>query len=194
MSYTKAYTPTTWVNGSQPALSAENLQNIEDGIDTLDDRIVTLGEIPAHIADEFSSASTYNKADLVYYNNGLYICTTAVETAGAWNASNWSPVTIATVFALFLEAINYNHETAMSAVDDTAASIAPIYSESSTYAIGDYCTQDGQLYKCVFPVETPGAFDSARWEEVSVVDEFQQTVTYATDAQINDIVAIIEGE
>jgi len=32
-----SYTKTTWVNGSAPPISAANLQNIEDGIETLDD-------------------------------------------------------------------------------------------------------------------------------------------------------------
>ena len=32
-----AYTKTTWVNGSAPAINASNLQNIEDAVDNLDD-------------------------------------------------------------------------------------------------------------------------------------------------------------
>lgn len=37
----KIYSPTTWVNGSQPAISAENLNHIENGIDAIDDRVLT---------------------------------------------------------------------------------------------------------------------------------------------------------
>lgn len=37
----KIYSPTTWVNGQQPAISAENLNHIENGIDAIDDRVLT---------------------------------------------------------------------------------------------------------------------------------------------------------
>ena len=36
MAYTKQYTKTTWVNNSPPAINANNLNNIEDGIDAVD--------------------------------------------------------------------------------------------------------------------------------------------------------------
>lgn len=38
----------------------------------------------------FSAASTYAVNDKVTYLGLCYICTTAVPTAGAWNASNWT--------------------------------------------------------------------------------------------------------
>jgi hypothetical protein len=49
--------------------------------------------------------------------------------------------------------------------------IAPAFSASSTYAVGDYCTHDGLLYKCSSAVSTAGAWNSANWEAVAVVDE-----------------------
>lgn len=61
-------------------------------------------------ADEFSQTKTYAVGDHVTHEDDLYVCVTAVSTAGAWNASNWSEVTnpgprlplpdeIATIFA-----------------------------------------------------------------------------------------------
>ena len=47
-------------------------------------------------ADAFGATSTYAVGDLVEYTDGtttsLYKCTTAVETAGAWDASDWTLV------------------------------------------------------------------------------------------------------
>lgn len=40
--------------------------------------------------DAFSDQSTYAVGDFVTYNNKIYKCTTAVTTAGAWNAANWT--------------------------------------------------------------------------------------------------------
>lgn len=43
--------------------------------------------------DIFSTSNTYAVGDYVQYNNTIYRCTTAVTTAGAWNASNWTQLT-----------------------------------------------------------------------------------------------------
>ena len=52
-----------------------------------------------------------------------------------------------------------------------SASIAPAFSSSSTYAVGDYCTHEGLLYKCTTAVSTAGAWDAANWTAVAVTDE-----------------------
>lgn len=54
-------------------------------------------------ADTFSESKTYAVGDLAEYTSGsgsavvtkLYKCTTAVTTAGTWNASNWTEVGLA---------------------------------------------------------------------------------------------------
>lgn len=40
------------------------------------------------IADEFSASNTYKVGDYVMHNGLLYMCITAVVSAGAWNAAN----------------------------------------------------------------------------------------------------------
>lgn len=47
------------------------------------------------IAPAFSTSETYAVGDFVIYNFMLYKCTTAVQTAGAWNAANWTASTVA---------------------------------------------------------------------------------------------------
>lgn len=46
-------------------------------------------------APAFSTSSTYAVGDHVTYNGALYRCTTAVTTAGAWDASKWTADTVA---------------------------------------------------------------------------------------------------
>ena len=53
---------------------------------------------PDVIASAFSTASIYALGDYVMYNGKLYECTTAVTTAGAWNAGNWTESKVMTSF------------------------------------------------------------------------------------------------
>ena len=44
-------------------------------------------------------------------------------------------------------------------------------SASGIYSIGDYCVYQAVLYKCITAISVPEAFDSSKWEEVTVSDE-----------------------
>lgn len=48
----------------------------------------------ASTSDVFDATSTYSVNDVVIYNNLLYICTTAVNVPGPWDASHWSRTTV----------------------------------------------------------------------------------------------------
>ena len=52
---------------------------------SLDDKLDSTSAAPA-----FSASSTYAVGEHVTYNGALYRCTTAVTTAGAWDASKWA--------------------------------------------------------------------------------------------------------
>lgn len=53
----------------------------------------------AVIAPAFSKTSTYAVGDLVMQGGKLYECSTAVETAGDFDANDWTQTTIATLIA-----------------------------------------------------------------------------------------------
>ena len=53
---------------------------------------------PDVIAPAFSTSATYALGDYVMYNGKLYECTTAVTTAGAWVAGNWTESKVMTSF------------------------------------------------------------------------------------------------
>lgn len=48
---------------------------------------------------EFSTDSTYAVGDVVTHDGGLYVCSTAVETAGPWDAGDWTATTIAALLS-----------------------------------------------------------------------------------------------
>ena len=67
----KIYSPTTWVNGSQPAISAENLNHIENGIDAIDNRVVTHDGDIADLQTAVQTATDAQIAAIVAKIRGL---------------------------------------------------------------------------------------------------------------------------
>lgn len=55
-----------------------------------------------------------------------------------------------------------------------AVAAAAAYNPSGTYAIGDYCTNDGNLYKCNTPIESGEAWNAAHWTETTVAAELAE--------------------
>lgn len=58
-------------------------------------------------------------------------------------------------------------------VTDAAArgSLAPAYSASSTYAVGDLVLHEGQLYECSTAISTAEEWTAAHWTAKTVADE-----------------------
>lgn len=67
----KIYSPTTWVNGQQPAISAENLNHIENGIDAIDNRVVTHDGDIANLQSAVQTATDAQIAAIVAKIRGL---------------------------------------------------------------------------------------------------------------------------
>jgi hypothetical protein len=61
--------------------------------------------------------------------------------------------------------------------------IAPAFSASSTYAVGDYVTHEGLLYKCTTAVSTAGAWNASDWTAVAVTDEMGADTPLPFDAE-----------
>ena len=54
----------------------------------------------------------------------------------------------------------------------TLEDIAPIYSTSATYSIGDYVIHNGILYKCIININTPEpTWSSLKWQKVNLGEE-----------------------
>lgn len=71
-------------------------------------------------------------------------------------------------------------EAAQEAASFVNSIIAPSYSTSLMYAVGDYCTYSGAMYRCT--TATDGAFNPAHWEAVKVGSEFQRV-----DGDVDDL-------
>ena len=63
--------------------------------DNLDDQDSIVHQAFLDLAPVFSTANTYAVKDVVLYDNKIWICHTAVTTAGAWTGSaNWTQTTV----------------------------------------------------------------------------------------------------
>lgn len=51
------------------------------------------------------------------------------------------------------------------------------YSAAQTYAVGDYCTHDGKLYRCTTAITEAEAWTEAHWAETSVTAELEAIST-----------------
>ena len=68
--------------------------------------------------------------------------------------------------------------------DLASANVAAPYDTTVTYAIGQYCLHEGNIYRCI--AITTGAFDSTKWTQIVVTGEFRRVVelTSAQYAQL----------
>ena len=92
------YTKTTYVNDSEPALDADNLNNAENQISALTAAVNAQATINTNLAgnfaSEYSPSATYAVNAYRTYQNVLYKCTTAITTPEAWNSAHWTSVKV----------------------------------------------------------------------------------------------------
>lgn len=70
------------------------------------------------------------------------------------------------------------------------ASLAPVYSASKSYAIGDYATYDGHLYRCVYSIPSPESWNVSHWVQVSVCNDFSDI----NNVLVNDTTNIFNSD
>ena len=67
----------------------------------------------------------------------------------------------------------------------TAASMAPVYSTSATYAVGDYVVYNGQLYRCTTAIETAEAWTSEHWASDAIAPEVGELKNATNDLALS---------
>jgi hypothetical protein len=77
--------------------------------------------LAGNLAAAFSSSSPYAVGDYCTYDGVLCKCTTAVSTAGAWNAANWTEVAVTNEMASLLR---YAFASPTPTVSGTSATVA----------------------------------------------------------------------
>jgi len=163
------------------------------------------GKLSDSTAD-FSPSSTYEVGDFCKYDGALYVCKTAITTAGAWDAAKWTAMPnsealfgtgdealkntiVATVPMTALRATSdpEEYELRPGAADpwdgklDTLSEAAN-WNAATTYAIGDFCTY--QAYSYVAIAATTGNIPSSSptyWKQASLANQFSGLNKALTD-------------
>jgi len=74
--------------------------------------------------------------------------------------------------------------------------IAPRYSSTGTYAVGDYCMQEGQTYRCIVPIESAENFTASHWVAVDIANDLSGSVSDLKSAigELNKVDVIVRGD
>lgn len=93
----------------------------------------------AFITDEYDAESTYAIGDMVIHENALYVCSTEITTAEAWNSAHWTLTDIATAIGKVEMAIptktsDLQNDSGFAQIDDSEASASKTWSSEK---IGD---------------------------------------------------------
>lgn len=81
--------------------------------------------------------------------------------------------------------------------------IADDFSTAKRYAIGDYAVYERKLYRCITEITTAGAWDSAKWTEISIMGDLgsrldmlvtMQEIREEEDESTSEIVQLINPE
>ena len=179
-----AYTKTQWVNNQAPALDADHLNHIEQGIkdahDGLDEK-ADAADIPTKVSDLDNDAG--------YTSNQGTITGITMNGVSKGTSGN---VDLGTVLTEHQD-ITGKQDTLVSGTNiktingssllgpgnivieggggGGSENIAAEYSTSATYAVGDYCIYDGQLYRCTTAITTAEAWTAAHWTMATVGGE-----------------------
>lgn len=126
-------------------------------------------------AAAYSSSSTYNIGDYCTYNKKLYRCIATISVAEAWNSAHWSQITTGGELL-----------SIKNSVIDVSKMVAPIYSDSETYSVGDYCVHNNYLYVCNTSIQVAEAWTAAHWTLTDVAEELHDVQTSIT-TNVNNI-------
>ena len=75
--------------------------------------------------------------------------------------------------------------TAFAKIDSIVGAIAPVFSNSSTYAVGDYVQKDGAFYKCKEAIAVAGEWDATKWDTVVITTAMQDA-----EADLTNVVKV----
>lgn len=113
-----------------------------------------------------SNDSDFSDSDIAALKDAITICITSV----IGNLNNLETTDKSTLVSAINETHGVATNAASAAASIVATAIAPVYTEK-TYAVGDYCTHNGSMYKCNTAIATAESWTAAHWTPVTTGDE-----------------------
>lgn len=133
--------------------------------------------LPA-LANVFSSTASYSIGDFVVYQNRLYRCTT--NHSGAWNSSHFTLANLNSIN----DSIDNLESDIRDMIDDLDegkadyTDLAPLFSTSTSYTVGDYVIYNYNLYRCT--VAHSGSWNASNFTLVTVGSELKNKTDKGT--------------
>lgn len=199
-----------WINGqtklNQTNLTNGVNQNITNLKTAVDGIIDALGGPGGESASDktldqtsisaYDPATTYSQGQVVI-QDGKYYRAKENGVTGTWDAAKWSQIALSTpvdsaldedstnpvqnkVVTVAINDLDGRLDIAESSADKIFNDLAPAYSASSAYEVGDYCIHDGSLYKCAVKIASGEAWNAAHWEAANVGDDLKGKITFGS--------------
>lgn len=164
--------------------------------------VVLTGEIKGGAATVTLAQSCYavpGRFDLTIFvtadgvKTGVYAC-----TGGVRNTTSGTIIDPGQIVPNVDDIIAKQEELAQDVADASSAIesaqnavsyLAPVFSTSRTYAVGEYVTQEGALYICTTAVETAGAWNATNWQSVTFGGEVTGLKSALIDLSIKETIA-----
>ena len=143
--------------------------NVQDALDELAQKpsvdAYTKQESDAFITDEYDAESTYAIGDMVIHENALYVCSTAITTAEAWNSAHWTLTDIATAIGTVKTAIptktsDLQNDSGFAQIDDSEESASKTYSSEKIEAVVDGVQSEVSELTSLTTEEVPDSWEN----------------------------------
>lgn len=133
--------------------------------------------LPA-LANVFSSTASYSTGDFVVYQNRLYRCT--ASHSGAWNSSHFTLTNLNSINDS-LDNLESDIQDMIDDLDEGKADytdLAPLFSTSTSYSVGDYVIYNYNLYRCT--VAHSGSWNASHFTLVTVGSDLKNKADKST--------------
>lgn len=97
------------------------------------------------------------------HNRGLYKCNTQINSSEAWDSTHWDEVTVGSELD--------NLQSNVSGKTDQGAVATPYGSLTWPVTAGQYCFQNGYVYRAKQDIATSESWTAAHWDQVVLGEE-----------------------
>lgn len=144
-----------------------DIPTVNDAALTIQKNGTTVATFTANDADAVTANITVPTATSDLANDSGFIDSSVLPSA-----SSATPAMDGTASAgLSPDYARGDHVHPVDTTRAAATSLAAAYDATATYAVGDYRTKDGVLYKCTTAIATAEAWTAAHWTAVAAMDE-----------------------
>ena len=179
-----------WLSGRNALNSSFNSQNGEITITGLNDFIILDGNNRAILLPLQAADNVFRKGDNIFVIE-LLVPDRWVKSI---SVSGTTTLTLQKLEATKVDLTQYPTKTEVAT--DFSNIVADEYDNTQTYAVGDLCLHNMQLYKCITAISVAEDFDSSKWVAVKINGEFardSEVVKLTGDQTVSGAKTFSEG-